>query len=83
MIIFVQFVLRAYAYAIRNKHTVNEGFDLRFRVLEVHGSQFCVGFLSEAVFLFFIRLRLTKEMKFFALFCPLPLYPVILLPPFK
>ena len=53
MIIFVQFVLRAYAcaYALRNKHNVGKGFDLGFLILEVHGSQFCVGFLAEAVFL--------------------------------
>jgi len=51
MIIFVQFVLRAYSCALRNKPTTSKGFDLRYRILEVHGPQFCVGFLAEAVFL--------------------------------
>jgi len=51
MIIFVQFVLRACAYALRNERNVSKDFDLRFRILEVHGPQFCVGLLAEAVFL--------------------------------
>jgi hypothetical protein len=43
-------------YVINN---ASKGFDLRFRILEVHGSQFYVGFLAEDVY-FPIKIKIDK-----------------------